>query len=110
MIIQFNESWRFRSEPLQWVVEKYYPKTEKNKSDSWQAKAYCGDLDSAIVWCGRRNVLELDWDSGADALNELVRALDNIQRAVEVACDRMENYAAAQRPEETIGGSSTRDF
>ena len=95
MIIQLNTEWRIRSEPLNWICEQRMHGA-KAKRHQWKPRAYCKSFDSAVVWCGRRRVMERPGEYNAEALPPLVAALDAIQEEVRDALEqyRKENPAA----------------
>jgi len=53
MIITINEDWRLSSDSLPWILQKRY---QSKDEDHWQAKAFFGNLDRAIVECARRHI------------------------------------------------------
>lgn len=86
MIINLNRDWRIRTDPLQWIVEKRLHGA-KAKRHQWEPKAYCNTFDSALVWAGRRRVMETLGEYGPDALPVLASALDTILKEVRGALD-----------------------
>ena len=78
MIINLNDEWRIRSEPLNWIVERMPSPKEgvKRKKDVWRPVSYHGTLDSAVVSCARKRIAILDGEYGAEALTPLGAALD----------------------------------
>ncbi len=84
MIINLNKDWRIRPDPLQWIVEKRLHGA-KTKRHAWKPKAYCNSFDSAVVWAGRRRVMETPGEYGPDALPLLATALDGILGEVDSA-------------------------
>ncbi len=84
MIIHLNPDWRIRSEPLNWICEKRMHGANA-KRHKWKPRAYCKTFDSAVVWCGRRRVMETPGEYHTEALPPLVAALDTIVEEVRTA-------------------------
>ena len=95
MIVHIGQDWRIRSDPHQWVVQTRV-RGAKSARHAWKPQAYCKSFDSAVVWSGRRRVMELPGEYGIDALPLLAAALDAIQDDVrEALADyRKENLVA----------------
>ena len=73
MIINLNTDWRIRSDPLQWIVEKRVHGAKAARYQ-WKPEAFCKSFDSAVVWAGRRRVMEEPGEYGVDALPPLAAA------------------------------------
>ncbi len=92
MIITINPDWRLASDSLQWVLQKHY---QSKGEDHWQAKAFFGNLDRAIVECARRRIRILPGVYGPEALKPLSDALIRIERDIRTALDGFKTEAAA---------------
>ena len=115
MIININLDWRIRSEPLNWICEQRIHGA-KAKRHKWKPRAYMNTFDGAVVWCGRRRVMELPGVFGCDALPPLCAALDAIEEEVRaaLAAYRKENPGAAltahrAKPQNPSGQPSKKD-
>lgn len=86
MIIKVGRDWRIRSDRLQWIVEKRLPGAKATRHQ-WKAQAFHKSLDNAVVWCGKRQVMDLPGEFGGDALPPLCAALDAIVAEVKGALD-----------------------
>ena len=84
MIINICRDWRLRSDPLQWIVEQRL-NGAKAKRHKWKPHAFCHSFDEAVVWAGRRRVMELPGEYAYDALPLLAAALDGIRKEVRTA-------------------------
>ena len=90
MIINLSADWRIKTtEPPQYVVEKFTPGT-KGGQRTWVPKAYCNTLDHAVIWIGRRRILELPGEYNREALTPLCEALDVIVKDVRTALKTIE--------------------
>ena len=95
MIIQISDDWRIVSDAQQWVVQ-HLPGGEgggKRKEDTWKPLAYFRDLGGAVVYVGRRRILDLPGHYHREALEPLCRALDALEGDIRAA-------VAGIRPEE----------
>ena len=92
MIITINPDWRVASDSLQWVVQKRY---QSKGEDHWQAKAFFGNLDRAIVECARRHIRILPGFYGPEALKPLSDALIRIERDIRATLEGFKTEAAA---------------
>lgn len=96
MIVNIAYDWRIETDNLNWVVQhrRVVAKGKTKGKIFWDNMAYCKSLDSAIIWCGRRRIMELPGEYNSDALSALVEALDGIQndcrKAAESACTARE--------------------
>ena len=86
MIINLSADWRIKTmvPPLQYVVEKLTSGT-KGGQRIWKQKAFCNTLDNAVIWIGRRRILELPGEYNREALTPLCDALDTIVDDVRAA-------------------------
>ncbi len=86
MIIQISKRWRIESDPHQWIVEYLPPAKEgTRKREAWIHKAFFSDLAAAVVWIGRRRILDLPGHYGPDALEPLCIALQRLEEDVVAA-------------------------
>ncbi|MCP4317734.1 MAG: hypothetical protein GY789_17375 [Hyphomicrobiales bacterium] len=95
MIVNVGRDWRIRSGPHQWICEKRLPGA-KAARHQWKAMSFHPSPDSAVVWCGRRWVMELSGEYGFDALPPLCAALDAIVAEVR---DAIEPLRSKESPE-----------
>lgn len=84
MIVHLGAGWRLRSDPLQWIAEERIHGA-KSKRHQWKPRAFCRSFDEAVVWAGRRRVMETPGEYGFDALPLLAAALDGILEEVRTA-------------------------
>ena len=101
--INLIEEWHSRSDRRQWIVEKRLHGA-KAKRHAWEPKAYCNSFDSALVFAGRRRVMETPGEYGPDALPLLATALDAILGEVDSARDayrKSKDQAGAIHPPST---------
>ena len=83
MIINVNLDWRIRSDPYNWIIEK---RRKGGARERWNAVAYHGDLDHAIIGLARRRVQVMEGTRyQAEALAPLCRALAALERDIKVA-------------------------
>ncbi len=82
MIIEINPDWRIRSDPYNWIIEK---RRKGGARERWNAVAYHGDLNHAIIGLARRRVQVLEGTYQAEALAPLCRALAALERDINVA-------------------------
>ena len=86
MIIRINRDWRIASDPLQWIVQRR--RTVKGQ-DKWDAIAFFGSLDRAVLHLARRRVRMLPTSYGPEALPLLCQALDRLEAEVSAALSVM---------------------
>ena len=81
MIVNVAHDWRIETDGPNWTVQhrRVVAKGKNKGAVKWDNAAYCKSLDSAIVWCGRRRIMELPGEYNSDALSALVEALDGIR-------------------------------
>ncbi len=82
MIIQINPDWRIRSDPYNWIIEK---RRKGGTKERWNAVAYYGDLDKAIVGLVQRRIRVMEGTYHAEALTPLCRALAGMREEISAA-------------------------
>ncbi len=82
MIIQINPDWRIRSDPYNWIIEK---RRQGGAKERWNAVAYYGDLDKAIVGLVQRRIRVMEGTYHAEALTPLCRALAGMREEISAA-------------------------
>ena len=91
--LELCNGWALGHDSLQWIVEQRIPGA-KAARHKWKARAFCGTLDHAVVWAGRRRVMELPGEYGLDALPPLCAALDAIVNEVRAALAQAQSLVA----------------
>ncbi len=82
MIIRINPDWRIRSDPCNWIVEK---RRTGGTKERWNAVAYYGDLDKAIVGLVQRRIRVMEGTYHVEALSPLCRALAGMREEISAA-------------------------
>ena len=97
MIININNEWRIRTEPLNWIIEKRVWNKDKEKWGKWSAQAYPTSLASALYWLMDHQVKELPGEYGPEALKHLTDALAEIKDIISQVDDAATNPTTNQQ-------------
>ncbi len=76
MIIPLNENWRLRSGPLEWIADQ-------KKGKTWKTVAYFSDYGKALWFIAHRQILLIQGEFPAEALEALHLSLARIEKEVE---------------------------
>ena len=79
MIIEINPDWRIRSDPYNWIIET---RRKGGARERWNAIAYYGDLDRAVLGLVQRQIRVMEGTYHAEALAPLCRALAGLEREI----------------------------
>ena len=79
MIIRINSDWRSRSDPYNWIIET---RRKGGARERWNAVAYYGELDSAVLGLVRRRIRVMAGTYHAVALAPLCRALAGLEGGI----------------------------
>ncbi len=87
MIINLNDRWRIRSDPLQWILERRPSReqTLKGRSKDWVPLGYFNTVAGALREAAQRQVRELEGEYPPAALEPLCRQLSSIRESIEAA-------------------------
>ncbi len=86
MIIHLNPGWRIRSDPYNWIIET---RRKGRAGERWNAVAYYGDLDSAVLGLVQRRIRVMAGTYHAEALAPLCRALAGLEREISAALENV---------------------
>jgi hypothetical protein len=76
VIIEINADWRIRSDPYNWIIET---RRKGGAEERWNAIAYYGDLDRAVLGLVQRQIRVMEGAYHAEALAPLCRALAGLE-------------------------------
>ena len=82
MIIEINTEWRIRSDPYNWIIET---RRKGGARERWNAVAYYGDLDRAMLGLVQRQIRVMEGAYKAEALAPLCRALAGLEGEISQA-------------------------
>ena len=82
MIIEINPEWRIRSDPYNWIIET---RRKGGTKERWNAVAYYGDLDGAVLGLVQRQIRVMAGTYRAEALAPLCRALAGLEGEISLA-------------------------
>lgn len=82
MIIRINPDWRIRSDPHNWIIET---RRKGGTKERWDAVAYYGDLDPAIVGLAWRRARVMEGTYRAEAVVPLCWALAGLEEEISQA-------------------------
>ncbi len=82
VIILINSDWRIRSDPYNWIIET---RRKGGAKERWNAVAYYGELDSAVLGLVQRQIRVMAGTYHAEALAPLCRALAGLEGEIRAA-------------------------
>ena len=96
MIVSINETWRLKTDDLQWHLQRRSAAQSCSKrSGEWKSVAFARDLSTLLLEATRRQIFALEDDCPPSAIEPLCDVLASIKQDIESALGSLRREVGA---------------
>ncbi len=96
MIIDINETWRLKTDDLQWHLQRRSAaRSASKRAGEWKSVAYARDLSTLLLEAARRQIYGIEGNYPPTAIEPLCECLASIKQNINAALGRVRRDGGA---------------
>ncbi len=90
MIVSINETWRLKTDDLQWHLQRRSAaQSDSKRAGEWKSVAYARDLSMLLLEAARRQIYVIEGEYPPTAIESLCETLASIKQDIENALGKL---------------------